>query len=206
MKLSLQEIHFIDNYLKKAEVIYIDIRSEMIDHIASAVEEKMDNESLDFYEAFRQYMIVNKKELLKNKGSWSIYSKTVIIAFFKFMLHPVRLIAAVLLYAFFKSTDVNQYFSEDFTISNLYFLILLATAIGQFVYFRLILKKRFFVLERLGGLLVLIYYGQIFFMNQFSRDEPQVYTLAISFYLLMVYLWYFVNEIRKFEQQKNLFV
>ena len=40
MSLSSENIKFIDNYLKNSEVIYYDIRMEMLDHVASAVEQK----------------------------------------------------------------------------------------------------------------------------------------------------------------------
>jgi hypothetical protein len=64
MKLTKQQIQFIDNYLQKADIIFVDIRAEMTDHIASAVEEKMQHENLDFYLAFKYYMIENKAGFL----------------------------------------------------------------------------------------------------------------------------------------------
>ena len=45
MKLTLQDIQFIANYLKNSEVIYYDIRMEMLDHVATAVEQKMKAEN-----------------------------------------------------------------------------------------------------------------------------------------------------------------
>ena len=63
MKLTAKNIKFIDNYLKNSEVIYYDIRMEMLDHVATAVEQKIQAENLDFYDAFKSYMVVNKKEI-----------------------------------------------------------------------------------------------------------------------------------------------
>lgn len=40
MSLSSENIKFIDNYLKNSEVIYYDIRMEMLDHVATSVEKK----------------------------------------------------------------------------------------------------------------------------------------------------------------------
>jgi hypothetical protein len=72
MKLTKDDIVFIDTYLKNNDVIYDDIRYEMIDHIATAIEEKMQLEQEDFYNAFKSYMLVNKKAILKNnKKRWS---------------------------------------------------------------------------------------------------------------------------------------
>lgn len=204
--LNKEEIQFIDNYLQKAEVVYFDIRSEMIDHIASGVETKMESRNLNFYEAFKQYMVANKNELLKNKGSGSIYSKTVVVAFMKFLVYPSRLMIGLILYMFFDLVNVTEFFSENFTIQNLFFVILLVVAFGQMIYFYFVLQQRFFVLERLGGLLVILHYLQMFFMNTFSNEEPGVYTLSVFYYLLIGYLWYFVREMYKFQQHKNLFI
>jgi hypothetical protein len=79
-------------------------------------------------------------------------------------------------------------------------------AFGQMIYFHFVLQQRFFVLERLGGLLVILHYLQMFFMNTFSNEEPGVYTLSVFYYLLIGYLWYFVREMYKFQQHKNLFI
>mgnify|MGYP003609994852 FL=1 len=84
MKLTAENIQFIDNYLKNSEVIYYDIRMEMLDHVATAVEQKMEAENLDFYDAFKSYMVVNKKEILKGKKLWSGFSKDIILNFFFF--------------------------------------------------------------------------------------------------------------------------
>ena len=37
-KLTKENIQFIDNYLKNSDVIFDDIRMEMVDHVATAVE------------------------------------------------------------------------------------------------------------------------------------------------------------------------
>ena len=43
MKLTKDQIQFIDNYLIKIKVKYWDVRLELLDHIVSAVEAKMEN-------------------------------------------------------------------------------------------------------------------------------------------------------------------
>ena len=67
MNLSKEELQFIDTYLKNSSVIYTDVRLELTDHIASAIEEELEENSNEtFYEVFKSYMISNKKSLLKN--------------------------------------------------------------------------------------------------------------------------------------------
>ena len=51
MKLTKDEIKYIDNYLLKNEVRFWDVRLELLDHIVSSVEDKIDNEGISFNEA-----------------------------------------------------------------------------------------------------------------------------------------------------------
>ena len=59
-KLTKENIQFIDTYLLNSEVIYKDIRVEMIDHVATAIEVKMKAENEDFYDTFKIFMVENK--------------------------------------------------------------------------------------------------------------------------------------------------
>lgn len=66
-KLDKENIDFIDNYLKKMDVSYLDIRMEMTDHIASEIEAKIQNgDQRGFYAIFKEYMLKNKRDLSKN--------------------------------------------------------------------------------------------------------------------------------------------
>ena len=206
MKLTAENIKFIDNYLKNSEVIYYDIRMEMLDHVATAVEQKMQDENLDFYDAFKSYMVVNKKEILKGNKFWSIYSKDTILSFLKFLLHPIMILIGVSFVLFYKNVEVSGYFSEPFTIRNLFFVFLIFFALFQLIYFRFILKQRFFVLEKLGGLLSVIYYLQMFFMNQHKNESPSILTLTMFSYILTGYVLYFAREVYKFNTYKKQFV
>jgi hypothetical protein len=203
MKLTPQNIQFIDNYLTNSEVIYYDIRMEMLDHVATAVEQKMESENLDFYDAFKSYMVLNKKEILKGNKFWSIYSKDTILNFLKFLIHPIMILIGVSFYLFYKNVAISSCFSESFTIRNLFFLFLIFFALFQLIYFRLILKQRFFVLEKLGGLLTIIYYLQMFFMNQSKGEKSSVFTLTLFSYIIIAYLIYFSKEIYKFQTNQK---
>jgi hypothetical protein len=67
MKLSKEELQFIDTYLVNSDVNYIDVRLELTDHIATAIEQELEGQTArTFYEAFKDYMIRHKKNLMKN--------------------------------------------------------------------------------------------------------------------------------------------
>ncbi|MDP5028729.1 MAG: hypothetical protein NWQ14_10940 [Flavobacterium sp.] len=204
MSLSSENIQFIDNYLKNSEVIYYDIRMEMLDHVATAVEQKMQSENLDFYDAFKSYMVVNKKEILKGNKLWSVYSKDTILNFLKFLRHPILIFIGVSF--FYENVEVSNYFSESFTIRNLFAVFLIIFALFQLIYFRFILKQRFFILEKLGGLLYIIYYVQIFFMNQHEDEVPSIITLTLFSYITMGYFLYMIKEVYKFNTNKKQYL
>lgn len=80
-KLTSQEIRFVDNYLKNSGVEFLDVRMEMTDHVASAIESHLEQDKeADFYKAFKSYMIKNKKSLLKNarKQRWAVDLKVLL--------------------------------------------------------------------------------------------------------------------------------
>lgn len=66
MKLSKQQIQFIDTYLKNTHIEYVDVRMELLDHIVSALESDMEENNRSFYYAFKAYMVQNKKQLEKD--------------------------------------------------------------------------------------------------------------------------------------------
>ena len=67
MRLSKEELQFIDTYLVNSDVNYIDVRLELTDHIATAIEQELEGQATrTFYDAFKDYMIRHKKDLMKN--------------------------------------------------------------------------------------------------------------------------------------------
>ena len=67
MRLAANEIAFINNYLKNSGVEYMDIRYEMTDHVATALEDKEG----DFYDNFKEYMVKHKEQLLESSKKFS---------------------------------------------------------------------------------------------------------------------------------------
>lgn len=201
MKLSKEQIQFIDTYLKNNDVFYTDIRFEMIDHIASAVEEKMQKENIDFYDAFKNYMVKNKTEILKQNKDVNSFSWVEIKKYLRFSINPKMLIFGMLLLFVYKLVDIKSYFSKDFTFNNMLFIIIILVSISQIAYYFLYLKKRFYSIEKSGSTLLIIYYVQIF-LNPFYKDG-NIATSLFFFYLVVTYIFYFSNEIIKFQKQNN---
>jgi len=90
----MEDIQFIDCYLLNSGIVYKDIRVEMIDHVATAVEEKMYENNQDFYTTFKSYMIENKVFLnAQNKAS----SKEAFKRFWKTYLEKLFTFKSVIL-------------------------------------------------------------------------------------------------------------
>jgi hypothetical protein len=202
MKLTKEEIQFIDTYLIKSEVFYVDVRQELIDHVATAVEASMAEENLDFYDAFKEYMVMHKKELLKNnvirwKFSWEVTRQ-----FGLFLIKPMQLVMVVALFFLFRFVDINRYFSDGFTVANLFFVLVLGLAVFQLCYFQLYLKKRFYVIEKMGSLLMVLYYFQLFFMPFFDESAVSSLTVTVFSFLYLAYLSFFVQALVRFNQHR----
>jgi len=69
MKLTKENIQFIDNYLIKNKVKYWDVRLELLDHIVSAVEDKMTNSSVSFNDALLEVHSGFGNQLIKGSIS-----------------------------------------------------------------------------------------------------------------------------------------
>jgi hypothetical protein len=202
MKLSKEEIKFIDTYLQSSEVIYSDIRQEMVDHIATAIEEKMELEQEDFYKTFKSYMLANKKEILKNNKKRWHFSWEAISQFLLFLAKPYMLLFGFLLFFFFKNIDVNRYFSDDFTLKNLFFVLVLTAFIFQSGYIHVYLKKRFYAVEKTAVILALIYYGQMFVFPIFGSQAVSYWTLTVFSFLFFGYVAFFIKELVKFHKHR----
>ena len=52
MELSKEEIQKVEHFLNVKDIVYVDIRLEVLDHIVSEVEERMDSKNKSFQEVF----------------------------------------------------------------------------------------------------------------------------------------------------------
>ncbi|CAM3564186.1 hypothetical protein FLGE108171_03160 [Flavobacterium gelidilacus] len=199
MKLSKENINFIDNYLKKNEVIYFDIRMEMLDHILNGIEKEMTEKNIGFYEAFKIYMPVNKKEIfMMNKKS----SFEALKLFIKSLKKRYNLIVA------FFTAFVCFVFRDDLIALNSVFwiLMLLYFVINTSIYF-LNARKRYYILEKFGLILNAIYFINIFINGYadgfFGNFRGNIYTVSVIFFLSISFYVYYINTVVKFNKSQK---
>ena len=206
MNLTPENITFIDNYLKNSEVIYYDIRMEMLDHVATAIEQKMNSEQLNFYDAFKDYMAVHKTAILKNNKKRHDYSWEPIKQFLLFLVSPIILVFGVFLFLFFNYFDVNRIFTPNFEFKEMVISLILFLFAFQFFYFRYYLKKRFYRVEKTGSTLALIYWLQLLFLRYNEMETISKTTLFVFSYLLFGYVAYFIQELVKFHKHRYNYI
>jgi hypothetical protein len=204
MKLIPENIKFIDNYLKNSEVIYYDIRMEMLDHIATAVEQKMETENLDFYDAFKSYMVENKKEILKGNKEEGLHFKEPLKRFGLFLVKPFQILLAIstfsLVYFFAKIYGLNIY-------SNyLYLFIIITYLIFVISHFLLTKRKKFYYIDRNFSIVFLLF--QI--ANPLHRNANEnlvafVVFNSILLFVFVAFLRFYYLEMKSFKQ-KNQFL
>lgn len=196
MKLTSQEIAFIDNYLQQSDIIFVDLRQELTDHIASVLEEQMALENSSFYETFKTYMILNKKAILKNN---SINYKNVIsaiIQFSKTLLNPGNLILGLFLIFGFR------FWIEWISLKTLYnslFLIIIGLIFIQGIHTYLILRKRYLCLENTSFVLLFIYFINLFFNGFYVENFHGNYvSVAMTLFLVFAFMQFYYTTIQKF--------
>ena len=205
MRLTPENIRFIDHYLQRTEVVFVDIRQEMTDHIATAVETKMQSESLDFYEAFKAYMLEHKGEILKSNKQSAGYSFSVLKAFGKFLIRPQMLVFAVLHFVLLTLFLRNGGAQMVQILDDMVPLYAVAgIAVLQLVLFFLVLKKRFYYIEKNSFILVVLYYPSLVFSNRGASGATNLFFVELFLYLMLAYVIYVSWTTYRFVQSNPL--
>ena len=193
MSLSSENIKFIDNYLKNSEVIYYDIRMEMLDHVATAVEQKMQVENLDFYDAFKSYMVLNKKGLMKQNERTLKLDFKAIFPFLKFNISLNSLLTFTLLGLLFYF--LLQEF-ETITISkflvNFIFIGMGLFYLKQTIFYFYRGKKRFHYLEKNSVILFVLYQPILMLNSLFLLDDKSKPPIIVAL-ILFLFSGLFIN-------------
>lgn len=212
MKITKQNIQFIDNYLKNSEVDYYDIRMEMLDHVATAVEQKMQADNLDFYDAFKSYMVLNKRGLMEQNENTLKHNYQVIIPFLKYCLKPISLSIFVLCYTFF--FYVIQEHDLLFVCLRMIwtvFLLMIVQVLFQARNYYFNQKKRFYSVEKNSAILFIVY-QPLNLLNITLTGKRESATLfegiIITFFLswLIIFMIYNSKEKKRVENINKSFL
>lgn len=206
MKLDKNQIHIIETVLDKLGVVYVDYKYEILDHIATEVEEKMIIHTITFEEAFPEVL---KKWQPKFKKSSSVlfgyfwempeillnkcikmYRKKLLLVFTGAMV----LTSGFLLFSSFLKNHLVDFFS---IATILYSVAFLLSALG---YVKIRLSKRKtsygFLYKQQFMASVLVTFQQLYFMNNgFERNN---FSPLFSYFMIFILSLYFLLSVYSF--------
>lgn len=207
MKITLENTQFIDQYLKKSEIVFDDLRLELVDHVATAVSFKMEVEQVDFYDAFKNYMVENKKSVLKaGMVNNSFNFKIAFLKFFQFLRLKEVVVFSVLV-LFIAINNFKELLTQN--VENIQ--IGIGTAIFYFtliwvILFYGIFKKRFFVLE--NNFVLLVVFFHLMNVSRYVWDNVQVVffsTLFVGLIIVLFIVFMCKLSIEFYLKNKNLY-
>ena len=208
MNLSKDQIQFIDKYLKKSEVVFDDLRMELIDHVASGVSYKMFEEKIDFYDAFQSYMVENKKSILKaGMVNNTLNFKMAFSKFATFLLKKKVIIFSVIFLFLainsFKFLILENLYNFQKTLIISVFIFLIIYTISFYGIFR----KRIFAIEN-NIILLTIYYYIVNFTAIFWKEnsESEFYvTLFSGLFVVLFIIFMCQTSITFYSKNKYLY-
>lgn len=185
MKLTKEDIQFIDTYLENSDVVFADIRMEMVDHVASEIEKQMEaDDNRCFYEVFKDYMIENKAQLLNNnkqflKAADKKIWKAIRVEFTKVMTLILFLGCYFVLYTLYQNFKIASF---TFYISLIPLLALIGFLLSYIVYHNYKKLKRFSVVERLSLPYFCLYEitNILFNVSNSNQDQTEMLWLILG--------------------------
>ncbi|MBU2921663.1 hypothetical protein KO504_09950 [Winogradskyella psychrotolerans] len=210
MKLTKEQIQFIDTYLENSDVVFADIRMEMVDHVASDIEDRMRASTTnDFYNVFKAYMVENKAQLLNdNKQFLKAADRKIWKAFLKELLNPLTLLIFLMSFGGF------YFLYSNFNIETFRIVVSYVPLIGlsgfiltYVVYHKRKNLKRFSVVERLAMPFLVFYQipNIIFNFSYQAKDLATVLWIlgivSIVLTLMLVLVRVSIKLFKSYEKQ-----
>jgi len=202
-KLTVEEIEFTWNYLKNSGVEFVDVRTEMTDHVASALEEMLDEiPEAGFYGVFKSYMIQHKKDLIENAGKyrWSI-DKKVLKAVLKNLMNWKVLTSAFLVAILLFTVDFATIMNPT-QISIVFYVFLAGLAFIPMLLYR---KLKLSFLSRIGVLanLPFLIVHQLILTKNFSFLHYQI-IYAVLFWVLIAFSFTSICLAKEYKRKHQL--
>lgn len=212
-KLTKDDIQFIDTYLKNSDVIYDDIRIEMVDHVATAIENELaDKKTDDFYTIFKNYMVENKKALIDSNNQ---FVKKAHNRVGKMLLNnmltktSVLVLVSTILLAYFSS--INLEVKTFYRVFGFLPLIIIIASLYLFPLIKINKKpQKFSALHQFGMYAIVFQQVQNLIFNPILVKEDNY---SIGYFLLSIVLTYLAfmfaitaNQLRNYYKNKYQFI
>jgi len=174
-KLTLQQLQFIDTYLKDSGVQYNDIRYEMTDHVGSALESMEGN----FNSNFDIYVTSHKRELLKAQKKFTAFAvRKAVIALVKNLCSPWAVlltslitITGIYVHKFYERIDIANTMQD---ITHVIFFTIILSLLYKLIARKPVYSAVAMAASRLG---IIIYIGfPLLRLQRLLRDSDFLFT------------------------------
>lgn len=208
MKLLKENIIQIDQYLKSINIIFDDLRIELVDHIASAVEFEMIKKETAFDTAFSAYILENKEMILKTgrvEKRWDFMAS--VITFFNFLRSKNVIVFSVVSFILFKANFFEFIRANSLMIQLFSVLAILLISAGWLIVLNGVYKKRFYAVENNFNFFIIFFSAfnltRIFIQ---TRSDLAVNLTLIYGIITFLFLWFIGRTTIKFyTRNKELF-
>jgi hypothetical protein len=199
MKLSKEGIQFIDNYLENADVIHVDIRMEMVDHVASDIEGRIHvGDTRECYYIFKDYMVENKAQLLEDnkqflKQTTKKLSDQFLRAFFSLQSFFTAIIIGAIIYLGFQNFN-HEHIKNLITYSAAFLIFI--PVLCYFFAIKVLNYDRFAGIERLGFFFMfLVQLLNIINLlgNRFLKSDASLLITSIFMALVFTFILVFIK-------------
>ncbi len=190
-KLSKDQIHFIENYLEHSDIYYADIRMEMTDHVASALEAQIQSgDDRVFYEIFKDYMIEHKSKLLENNKAFvRNVDKLIFRNLLKQLTRPLSTVVFILaFFSIYRALNFVDVQSLRTLISMFPIMSIVPFCIVYVILLKWFKLSRFSGIERLGFVQMIVfqlYNFIIIFLGIHVKESGNNAIVALSLALVL---------------------
>ena len=211
MKLSKENIQFIDTYLENSEIHFADIRMEMVDHIASTLEAELElSNELSFYDAFKAYMVCNKARLLQDNEGFlrNTYNNLLKLIWINMLtINSLLVFLGVIISArlFINNFGFETIETTIFSVPLLFFIVL---GIVYLVVLRVFNYDRFSGVERIGLVYVFLFQvvNALHLLTKYQAESESGHWIAsgvfaISCTLIYTFVYTAVSIMRNYEKE-----
>lgn len=188
--LAKEDIQFIENYLENSEILYADIRMEMTDHVASAIEAQIQSgDDRGFYHIFKDYMVTHKSRLLENNKKFIRNADmSIFVKLKKQLLKPLNIVLFLVSFlAIYKALEFTQVEQLRKFITMFPVLSIVPFCIIYVILLKRFNLSRFSGIERLGFVHMIIfqlYNLVIVFLGIHVKNSANDIIVSLSFALI----------------------
>lgn len=182
-KLNSKQIELIDDYLKTLNLTHYEERLEIIDHIASHIENEFNkNSEAKFYDVFYDYLAEHKVDIRKNsKKVRRLATQRVFKRILKNIFHPLVFFIALAFFFIYRQLPLEPY---NDSLAPVWLASAIGSAIALKLFFMHLDYKKHFKIGKLNSIALFVLFYPLLF-------KPWIDFMSIGDQVLMGGVFWF---------------